>query len=272
MNQDLRQALDDKYINIVLNRIQICQEYKPATGKQVSLQEFQSLYGDDPFYAWFGLNSPLVYAAHRAAGGITSVYRQIGLGCEELFRQILQDCLGLNESQVRWSYETSSPDGRKHRLALDGCITLADLQDQSRQATLCRWMRQVTYQIDVAPEIAQVLKGIVFEVRQGYKSKDSKRQNADLANAAMAYSQGYLPVLLILSTQVDSDIVERYEQAKWLILRGYLSSLPTGSTWAFMDQIIGYDLATFFQRNAPAFQATMTRTLHTLLEVAVDGR
>jgi len=31
----------------------------------------------------------------------------------------------------------------------------------------------------------QSLQGGVFEVRQGYKSKDSKRQNADVANARM---------------------------------------------------------------------------------------
>lgn len=50
------------------------------------------------------------------------------------------------------------------------------------------------------------LKGAVFEVRQGYKSKDSKRQNADLDNATVAYSKSYLPVFTIFSSQIDNDI------------------------------------------------------------------
>lgn len=47
------------------------------------------------------------------------------------------------------------------------------------------------------------LKGAVFEVRQGYKSKDAKRQNADIANAAAAYTQAYLPCVVMLSSQID---------------------------------------------------------------------
>jgi hypothetical protein len=34
------------------------------------------MYGADPFCSWVGLDSPLMYAAHKAAGGMTSVYRQ----------------------------------------------------------------------------------------------------------------------------------------------------------------------------------------------------
>jgi len=30
------------------------------------LQEFQALYQADPFYNWFGLDNPLMYAAHKA--------------------------------------------------------------------------------------------------------------------------------------------------------------------------------------------------------------
>lgn len=30
-----------------------------------------------------------MYAAHKAAGGMTSVYRQIGIGCERLFRKLV---------------------------------------------------------------------------------------------------------------------------------------------------------------------------------------
>ena len=110
-----------------------------------------------------------------------------------------------------------------------------------------------------------ILKGAVFEVRQGYKSKDSKRQNADIANAAAAYSQSYLPVMLILSTQVDKTILERYQHARWFTLQGHLSTSPLHSTYAFIKNIIGYDLAEFFERNSATLRKTIASILRTLL-------
>ncbi len=258
---------DARYLQIIVDHITTCKAYKPALGqgKPVSLEAFQQLYGADPFYAWFGLNDPLVYAAHRAAGGITSVYRQIGLGSEVLFRQILQDHLGLTAEQVAWSYMTTV-EGRSRRLSLDARVDLADIADAVRRETVAHWLLESARRLDVAPGIAAALKGLVFEVRQGYKSKDSKRQNADLANAATAYSQGYLPVLLVLSTQIDSDIVERYTHAKWCILRGQLGASPHLSTYAFAEQIVGYDWAGFFQRNAATLQTLIADILQALLE------
>lgn len=49
-----------------------------------------------------------MYAAHKAAGGITSLYRQIGMGCEQLFRQIIRDQFGLTAEQAKWSYKVKS--------------------------------------------------------------------------------------------------------------------------------------------------------------------
>ncbi len=90
---------DDKYKKIVLDPIYVCAKYKPkmgqGRGKGFELDAFQKLYQADPFYSWFGLDNPLMYAAHKAAGGMTSIYRQIGMGCERLFRQILIDELRL---------------------------------------------------------------------------------------------------------------------------------------------------------------------------------
>lgn len=102
--------------------------------------------------------------------------------------------------------------------------------------------------------------------RQGYKSKDSKRQNADVANAAAAYSQAYLPVVVLLSTQIDPDVASRYEAAKWVLLRGRIgvaSSLV--STYSFARDVLGYDLAAFFERNQETLRTELASILETLL-------
>ncbi|NWG18357.1 MAG: hypothetical protein HXY41_17170 [Chloroflexi bacterium] len=214
----MHENLEEKYLRLLLKRIEICRSYKPRFGlgakAELSLQQFQQLYNSDPFYQWFGLDNALVYSAHKAAGGITSIYRQIGLGSEELFREILQDWLGLDESQAAWSYSIEMDSGKIRTLKLDGRIPLADIQSIQKRERITQWLRQAAAQLGIAPELTSVLKGAVFEVRQGYKSKDSKRQNADIANAVSAYTQGYLPVVVVFSTQIDTDVAARYERQR----------------------------------------------------------
>ncbi len=97
-----------------------------------TLEEFKRLYQADPFYTWFGLDSPFVYAAHKAAGGITSVYRQIGIACERLVRQLLRDALGLSAEGVAWSYQVRGTGGRERTLSLDARIPLEEIEDSTR--------------------------------------------------------------------------------------------------------------------------------------------
>jgi hypothetical protein len=258
---------EQKYLTSIVEKISICKAYKPkfGQGKAVSLEEFEILYGSDPFYAWFGLDNSLMYAAHKAAGGITSLYRQIGTGCEQLFRQIIRDQLQLTATQAMWSYTVNATGKKTRKLSLDGRIQLEDLQSDEHKQKFSEWMSRATSAMGMDIAIARVLKGAVFEVRQGYKSKDSKRQNADIGNAGTAYTQGYLPVVALLSTQIDSDVADRYVNAGWLLLRGHLSNSSITSTYAFCDQVLCYDLAGFFQRNSPNLQQTVEQVLLALL-------
>ncbi len=250
-----------------MRRIEVCLNYLPqfGQGKSVTLQEFERLYGDDIFYAWFGLDHPLIYAAHKAAGGITSLYRQIGIGCEHLFRQILMDQLGLNAEQSKWSYSVTYGNAKPRILYLDGRIGISDIHSDAVKIRVSTWLQNAAKLVGVNSTVASALQGVVFEVRQGYKSKDSKRQNADIGNAAIAYTQGYLPVVVILSDQIDSDVADRYMKAGWLLLRGILDENPYTSTFSFVKQVLGYDLAGFFSRNNPTLKQTVISVLAALL-------
>lgn len=111
-------------------------------------------------------------------------------------------------------------------------------------------------------------KGAVFEVRQGYKSADAKRQNADLRFGLAAYDEGYLPVILVISTQVSSVVIERYRQNKLLVLTGSLIDDDRRSTYAFFDNVVGYSLSGFFERNAPKIRSEVSVILQQLLSPA----
>lgn len=150
-------------------------------------------------------------------------------------------------------------------MKLDGRIPLADIQSIQKREQITQWLRQAAAQLGIAPELTSVLKGAVFEVRQGYKSKDSKRQNADIANAVSAYTQGYLPVVVVFSTQIDTDVAARYEHEKWLVLRGILSGTATQSAYVFMREVIGYNLAEFFEKHSAQIRGVVAEVLETLL-------
>ena len=260
---------DSKYLKIIFDRLEVCKMYKPKFGRGregIDYQTFRRIYSQDAFYVWFGLDNNLIYSAHKAAGGITSVYRQIGLGSEELIRRILQDEFDLTEGQATWSYQLEVDTGRKRTLKLDGRVSPLHITDQAKRRKVMDWMKATSEYLSLNPRVAGAMQGLVLEVRQGYKSKDSKRQNADMANAAEAYTQGYLPVLAVLSSQIDNDIMERYERGKWLVLRGILSNDPLTSTFAFMRHVVGYDLASFFERNADDIREFTRGVLESLLK------
>lgn len=262
---------DAAYLALVLDPIKICATYKPkfgqgAKGGGLTLEQFQTLYQSDPFYSWFGLDNPMMYAAHKAAGGMTSIYRQIGIGCERLFRTVLRDSLSLQDADVSWSYEVLLPSGKTRTLYLDGRVPLEKIPDRAKRKQFHEWMKQSAEGLGVNRKVFSTLTGTIFEVRQGYKSKDSKRQNADIANAATAYTNAYLPCAAILSAQIDSDILLRYRSEKWAVVTGIVGAKnPLLSTYDFMKDVVGYDLAAFFKRNSTVLRSEIDHVLGALL-------
>lgn len=255
------------YLRKFLDPIKICRRYKPKFGlgsreEGIELARFLSIYGADPFYSWIGLDSDLMYAAHKAAGGMTSVYRQIGKGCENLFRQIIIDQTQYEDPKYAlWSYITKTKNDKNKTLSLDARLELSEIRNIDVRARVTQWIADYSISLSVpAP-----LNGAVFEVRQGYKSKDSKRQNADIDNIAVAWANGYLPVFAIFSSQIDTDLVLRYRNSRGGIIIGTTSGNNQTSLFIFSKEVLGYDLADFFHRNSEVIKSEVYSTLEILL-------
>lgn len=260
--------MEKQYLELFLAPIRKCKSYRPKFGRGsryngLSLGEFKTLYGSDSFYAWVGLDTDLMYAAHRAAGGMTSVYRQIGIGCERLFRAILTDtACYTNPEYAGWSYTAKTRSGKEKKLSLDGRLELDEIKEERVLKNVQQWLDE--YCADLR-DVVKPAKGIVFEVRQGYKSKDSKRQNADIDNATVAWANGYLPVFAIFSSQIDADVILRYRNNRCGILIGTVNGDEKSSLYVFCRQVLGYDLAEFFRRHSDEIQAEIHDVLETLL-------
>lgn len=264
--------MDKTYLDIFLGPLQLCRTYQPKFGqiakKGVSISDFRLLYGRDPFYSWVGLDSDLMYAAHRVAGGMTSVYRQIGIGCERLFRRILVDTTGyIDPSHALWSYSALTRTGGTRTLTLDGRLEIDLIQNKTVQNKVSDWIENY---VRTLADVVGPIRGVVFEIRQGYKSKDSKRQNADIDNATVAWANRYLPVFAIFSSQIDADIVLRYRNNRCGILVGTLSGGSDISIYSFTNEILGYDLAAFFARNAEKIRNEVNEILMVLLSSGDD--
>lgn len=262
---------DERYVSILLKPLETCLDYKPKFGQGnkcgLTLSDFRQLYHEDIFYSWLGLDSPLLYTAHRVAGGMTSLYRQIGLGCESLFRTILCDEYLFQESDAKWSYKIVQSNGKIGTLSLDGRIIIDKIQNKDKKELIVDWLIRIGKELSIERKVLSALQGVVFEVRQGYKSKDSKRQNADINNATNAYAHGYLPCVLMMSNQIDTDLITRYKNAKWAILEGKMIPSPYSSSYSFMKEIVGYNLEQFFVRNSNLLKEKVHEVVAQLLSV-----
>jgi hypothetical protein len=81
-------------------------------------------------------------AAHKAAGGMTSIYRQLGTGCEQLFREVIRDAFGLTPQQVVWSCEIEKKDKSKGTLTLDARIDTEHVQDEIKRGRVTDWLKR----------------------------------------------------------------------------------------------------------------------------------
>lgn len=230
----------------------------------VDLEGFKKHYGNDPLYHWIGFDSSLMFAAHKAAGGMTSLYRQLGIGIERLFRHILMDSFGLTESEANWNYTYTKSNGTQATRYLDGMLDYSIISSKGVRdpQIVVDWVNEARKHLGIEIPI----KGAVFEVREGYKSADSKRQNADLDNLSQALKRGYLMTMTIMSLQVNQTVRSRYQDGGLLVLIGDVSSNnPLQSSYAFLHDIAGYDLVAFFERNTNEIRSETSRILESLL-------
>lgn len=258
---------NNQMLALLLDPLDLCKKYEPFFGtstKGVSLDEFHSMYGNDIFYSGLGLDSDLIYAAHRTAGGLTSIYRQIGIGVEHLLREIIKENLSLSNEQISWSYTYQLSQNKTGVHTLDARICTNDIRDINQLKNFNEWL-QAAQQLTSGTIAHKHLRGAIFEIRQGYKSADSKRQNADLRFASNAHNNNYLPVIMVMSSQTSQIVIQRYRQNGILVLTGEDSLDNTSSTYAFFVDIIGFDLSDFFARNSDTIKKRIGTIIRKLL-------
>lgn len=73
-------------------------------------------------------------------------------------------------------------------------------------------------------------------------------------------------VMLVMSREINAAVLSRYQNANLIVLRGDTTDKsPMTSTYSFFNQIIGYDLAGFFERNTNHLRTQVKSILEELL-------
>lgn len=260
---------DDELVEVFLAPVRLSARYRPAfgqaaTGEGMDLSGFQALYGGDAFYTWLGLDDPTVYAAHKAMGGLTSVYRQLGVGSERLLRAILVGVLGLSADQLNWSYSYIKDNGKEATHSLDARVEVQHLSNRDGNR-FGDWLKLTASTLPMPSSGVAEPVGLVMEIRQGYKSADSKRQNADLRFGMRAYQANLLPAVVVMSSQVSAPVIRRYRADGMLVLTGGVHGSSAESTFTFFREVVGFDLAAFLQRNSARLKEEVTAVVSALL-------
>ena len=262
---------DTKYVGLLLKPLEECKKYKPVFGKidadeeEVTIDAFRSIYGADPLYHWVGLDEDLMYAAHKAAGGMTSIYRQLGIGCERLVRAIIADEFDLDTEQLAWSYKYETDRGKVATHTLDARVDVNHIRSKGGKKRVSDWLQKMGKTRGLTNERMAALHGVVLEVRQGYMSADSKRQQADLRFGVRSYNENYLPMIMIMSMQVSEMVCARYRSNQVAVLTGTPSNDEMISSLAFVNNVIGYDITGFFTRNTKMLRAEFGGVLRAIL-------
>ena len=72
--------------------------------------------------------------------------------------------------------------------------------------------------------------------------------------------------MVLMSLQINETVRRRYQEGGLLVLIGDITSNnPCESTYAFLKQIVGYDLESFFVRNSNILKAETSQILEHLL-------
>ena len=170
--------------------------------------------------------------------------------------------------QTSWSYSLPTLAGKPKTLTLDGRLRTVDIPDSKQQHIVENWLEGVKDILQIQQlDARQSIQGCIFEVRQGYKSMDSKRQNADIDNAANAYLHHYVPILILLSQQMHPHLIQRYSNARILFLNGTIQDSVVDSTYTFCREVLGYDLAAFFEKYSTQIKNEVVKIVTALFEV-----
>ena len=68
-----------------------------------------------------------------------------------------------------------------------------------------------------------------------------------------------------MSSQIDGEVRERYTREQWLVLRGILNGSDLDSTYDFIREVVGYDLAGFFERRSDTLRRDVESIIQALL-------
>ncbi len=189
----------------------------------------------DALYGLLFKNISVFYAQSVLGGRITtSLHRNFGDIIEVSVREIFKHAYSLDDGLARSSFSIQSIEKRSTRTT-DVSIpfeALTNAQEKSLRAYHVKLCGKHTPAL-----LAQhgACRGLGYEVRQCYKSNDSKRRTADIDMSDLLFQNKIIPMMLIFCSSSSPSIIRDYRRlSKWMIVEG-------DDAFDYVREISGFD-------------------------------
>lgn len=237
--------MDKKALLSTLDRIiETKVEMIRQTYSEVAPKEVEKEIKSDALYGLLFRDISEFYVQSVLGGRITtSLHRNFGDIVEMSVREIFKSAFDLDDQLAQSSFTLKSIEKRSTRTT-DVTLPYTALEEKTVgrlrafHEQLCKRHRR-----DVEG-LHATCKGVGYEVRQCYKSNDSKRRTADIDMSHLLANKGLAPVMLIFCSSSSASIIQDYNRlSKWLILEGtaafeYVNDVTGFNYRAYLDSKI----------------------------------
>jgi hypothetical protein len=244
-NQELEELLEDT-IEDQLDRVL---DYT----RRKNVQKIREEHAEDPLFSRFHLDTQEFVLAKLGNGLQTSIHRKIGDLIETNIQQIIRHKLGI-DSPITYD-ATIVVDGEEKARELDALIRPDELsgEDKERVEEFIAThgdsfnVNQTLSSFDDSEELPY--EAIGFEIRHCYQSADSKRAQADIAMANHLINEDIMPVMLILCSDSNQDVIGRY--------KNYMHVYEGENSFQLIQTLSGFDYAQFLDDREPMIDNKM---------------
>lgn len=220
-------SYDADLLEIASRHLGLVQNYNPyANFPGVKDRKgFIAKLKEDPAFRYVGFANDKYVIARIGGNLITSLHRKLGDMYQEMFGYLLHATFGVPSIDLLYSVN----------------VDIGDLQQKRSTDGLLRSARFGKLELKSLPDGWRKAEGIGFEVRSCYQIGDSKRIQADWHMALALQQKNIVPVMLIFCQTSLKSPVARLRKS-WNIFEGH-------ETFAFIEELTGYDLDDFLKRH-----------------------
>ena len=246
---------DKELLDTLLLPLRNCRKPSPlvdlgngAPTTVASYQGYRRACQADTLASHCGIGSQMMYKALCSASAHGMALASLRQGMARLLRALIYDAADYPSAyDSGWRYKIATRTGGARTIHLDARIDLAKARKPRFRECAGEWVRSCCRDVKAS---APAPNGAVFRIELGSKGMERKAAYTELDVGAVAWSRGYLPVLLVDSGRRLNDALLRHQNSCWKILSASKHPSARSSLFAFSRRVLGFEIDQFLESYA----------------------